>query len=402
MTDLSRVIAEPLLVAPHAAGAFAASVGAKHEPFDHALDCAAVFGPGVMRVEEKPFAFDSQAGVAIIPVRGTLLNRSNWSYSGATGYQFITGLVSAAAADPQVKAILLDVDSFGGEAAGCFECAADLRTTLRAAGKPSLAVVNSNAYSAGYALAVAADQISVIPSGGAGGAGVVTMHADYSKNLAENGVKVTFVFAGKHKVDGNPYESLPDATRADMQARIDQRYEAFVAHVAEMRGLDPQVVRDTEARIYSAADALALGLIDQISTAQGAYTTFCDSLLARPSTTQLEATTVPDLDQAAIASAERARIKAIITGAEATGRTDLANKLAFDTDMSAEMASGILAAAPVAAAPTAPRTDPLAAAMSTAGTPGILPQDDSAGTTAPDDASATVARLLSFQRRKGA
>jgi signal peptide peptidase SppA len=400
MTDLSRITAEPLLVAPHAAGAFAASIGAEHEPFDHALDCAAVFGPSVMRVEEKPFAFDVQNGVAIIPVRGTLLNRFNYSYSGATGYQLITALGAAAAADPQVKAGVLDVESFGGEAAGCFECAAELRAAFRAAGKPLLAVVNSNAYSAGYALASAADTISVIPSGGIGSVGVVTMHVDYSKSLAENGVKVTFVFAGKHKVDGNPYEALPDATRSDMQARIDQRYEAFVAHVAEMRGLDPQVIRDTEARTYSAPDALALGLIDQISPAQGAYTAFCASLLARPSTTQLEATTVPDLDQAAIASAERARMKAIITAPEAAGRTALANKLAFDTDMSAEMAVGLLGAAPVAAAP-APVADPLAAAMASAGTPGILPQDDAAGTPATDDASATIARLLSFQRRKG-
>ena len=106
---------------------------------------------------------------------------------------------------------------------------------------------------------------------------------------------------------------------------------------------------------------------------------------------------MPDIDKAAVAGAERARIKAIITGAEAEGRGELANKLAFDTDMAADMAVGILAAAPraakapAAAAPAA-AADPLAAAMAVAGTPGILPAE-AAGAT--DD---IVAQILAFQK----
>ena len=103
---------------------------------------------------------------------------------------------------------------------------------------------------------------------------------------------------------------------------------------------------------------------------------------------------MPDIDKAAVAGAERARIRAIITGAEAEGRGELANKLAFDTDMAADVAVGILAAAPRAAkAPAAaPAADPLAAAMAAAGTPGILPAE-AAG--AADD---LVAQILAFQK----
>lgn len=400
MIDIHQITAEPLLVAPHASMAFASSLAGARKPeeFDHSLDAAAVYGASVAPREEKTFAFDPGSGVAFIPIRGTLLNRFNGAYSSVTGYQAITQMGAAAAADPQVRAGVLDVDSFGGEAAGCFECAAGLRAAFRAAGKPLIAVVNSNAYSAGYALAAAADRIVLIPSGGAGSIGVVTMHVDFSKGLADAGIKVTYIYGGAHKVDGNPHEPLPDDVRADIKTRIDDRYAASVTHVATMRGISEQSVRDTEARIYSAKDALALGLIDEINTAPEAYTAFVASLPATTGSFQLEAT-VPDIDQAAVAGAERARTKAIITSPEAAGRTALANKLAFDTNMDAETAVALLAAAPAASAPAAAAaTDPLAVAMAKAGTPGIVP--DGTDSADADETSATVARLLAFQRKK--
>ena len=398
MIDLHQISAEPLLVAPHGAAAFAhslrAEAPAKREPFDHALDVAAVFGAQAVGREDKAFAFDPEAGVAFIPVRGALVNRFGGAYSDLTGYQAIVRMAEAAGADPEVRGVVLDVDSYGGEAAGAFEAAQQVRASI--AGKPSLAIVNSAAYSAGYALAVAADKIAAIPSGGAGSIGVVRMHLDQSGMLDRMGLKVSFVHAGAHKVDGNPYATLPDDVRADMQARVDQLYDAFVDHVASMRpGLTAEAVRATEARTYSAPDALAIGLIDAVSNAPDAYAAFVASLPAAAGAQSQEAP-VPDIDKAAVAGAEqRARIKAIITGAEAEGRGELANKLAFDTDLAADVAVSILAAAPRAAkapAAAAPAADPLAAAMAVAGTPGILPAE-AAGAT--DD---LVAQIIAFQK----
>lgn len=397
MIDLHQISAEPLLVAPHGAAAFAYSLRAgasvEREPFDHALDVAAVFGAQAVGREDKAFAFDPEAGVAFIPVRGALVNRFGGAYSDLTGYQAIVRMAEAAGADPEVRGVVLDVDSYGGEAAGAFEAAQQVRASI--AGKPSLAIVNSAAYSAGYGMAVAADKIAAIPSGGAGSVGVVRMHLDQSGMLDRMGLKVSFVHAGAHKVDGNPYAALPDDVRADMQARVDQLYDAFVCHVASMRpGLTAEAIRATEARTYSAPDALAVGLIDAVSNAPDAYAAFVASLPAAAGAQSQEAP-VPDIDKAAVAGAERARIKAIITGAEAEGRGELANKLAFDTDMAADVAVGILAAAPRAAkapAAAAPAADPLAAAMAASGTPGILPAE-AAGAT--DD---LVAQILAFQK----
>ena len=391
--DLAAIVAEPLLIAPTHAQAMLEAL--RREPsaegYDHGLDVAAVFGVS-LSAPEKPFAFAD--GVAYIPVRGSLINRSTSSYSWMTGYKGITQRVAAAVADPDVRAVVFDVDSYGGEAAGCFECAAEVRQMLRDSGKPSMAVVDSNAYSAGYALAIAADQVAVIPSGGAGSIGVVTMHVDFSKAMDDYGVKYTLIYSGAHKVDGNPYESLPDDVRASIQARVDGKREAFVAHVAAMRGMDPDKVRATEARSYDAAEALSLGLIDAVMTAPAALAQFQANLPAPKGAFFMEANmadpTAPDAAsaQAEARAAEKARCAAILNHAEATGRSDLAAHLAFETDMSADQAAAMLAKAPRAqAAPAAAAANPLDAAMAKAGTPNVG-ADDATGAAAPKADSA--------------
>jgi capsid assembly protease len=79
-------------------------------------------------------------------------------------------------------------------------------------------------------------------------------------------MKVTYVFSGGHKVDGNPFEPLPDAVRKDLQAQIDKTYGLFVNTVADYRGLSPAAVKGQEARVYTGSDAIAAGLADRIAT----------------------------------------------------------------------------------------------------------------------------------------
>lgn len=297
--------------------------------------------------QNKPFVFSD--GVAVIPVHGLLLNRFGDSYGYVTGYTFIRRQRDLAMADPDVKLVIYDVNSGGGEAAGNFELAQesfDMRGT-----KPTFAIVNSNCYSAAYAFASSADKVYVTPSGGAGSIGVVATHFDVSKMLDNYGIKVTFIHAGEHKVDGNSFEPLSDEVKADIQARVDATYGRFVDLVAQNRGLDPKVVRDTQARCYSAQDALALGLIDGVASPMEALALIsdggaADDAQAMTANTDTEETA---MEEAEVKKGERDRIKAITTCEAATGRTSLANHLAYETDMSAESAQAILAAAPVTA-----------------------------------------------------
>lgn len=326
------------------------------------------------RTQEKPFAFAN--GIAIIPFTGALINRFGGSYGGyVTGYNFIKRQMALALADDDVKGIVGDFNSYGGEAAGCFETS-DMIFEARGK-KPLIAVVDASCYSAGYALASAFDKVICTPSGGVGSIGVVAMHVDMSKMLKDFGVDITYIHFGDHKVDGNPYEKLSAEVKADIQKSVDQSGAKFVALVARNRKIEAKVVIDTQARCYRAEDAKSLGLIDTIATPSQAMQVFFDELSGsnsnqdeqedemsanatnEPGATDQAATHAAALSAAATAAktAERTRMAGIQGCEEAKGREALANHIAMNTDMSVDDAKKMLAAAPLAAAASAESGD---------------------------------------------
>ena len=293
------------------------------------------------KAQNKPFAF--QDGVAIIPIHGSLINRFGQCYGYVTGYNFIRRQRDAAMADPDVTAIVYDVNSGGGEAAGCFELA-DESFALRGT-KPTISVVDSACYSAAYALASTSDQVVVTPTGGAGSVGVYTMHVDMSKMLEDWGLNITLIYAGEHKVDGHPYAELPEDVRADMQKSVDATYNKFVESVARNRNLSVEAVKDTQARCYSADDALALGLIDSVASPIEAIRAFLGGH-SEASNDETTGDSLMELNEAK--QAERQRVGAIIGHPNAKGREAMATHLALNTEMSVDDAAALLAVAPVA------------------------------------------------------
>ncbi|WP_206419804.1 S49 family peptidase [Minwuia thermotolerans] len=219
--------------------------------------------------------FQLADGVAVIPVRGTLVQRNGLDpYSGMTGYDGIWRKIDAAEADPEVRGIVLDIDSPGGEVAGCF----DLADRIAGVEKPTRAILTEMACSAAYALAAACDDIWIPRTGMAGSIGVVAMHVDYSAALADAGIEVTLIFAGAHKVDGNPYEPLPDGVADELQAEIDDLYRLFAEAVAPRRGLKTDAVMALESRALAAAKALEAGLVDRVASPPEAMDDFRDQL----------------------------------------------------------------------------------------------------------------------------
>ena len=220
--------------------------------------------------QDKPFAFAD--GMAIIPITGILVNRMSWSSSFATGYGFIRSQMQAALDDDDVDLIVYDVNSPGGVSSGCAELAQEMFDSRSA--KPSLAVVDSMAYSAAYFLASAASRIAVAPSGGVGSIGCVAMHVDLSGMLAEDGVKITFIQAGDLKTDGNPYQPLSARAKENIQQDVDYHYGIFTDAVAKQRDMPSEDVRNTEAATYLPPEALDIGLVDVVETPSAALARF--------------------------------------------------------------------------------------------------------------------------------
>ncbi len=300
---------------------------------------------------QKPFIYND--GIAVIPVHGILVNRFPYCWGFITGYDFIRRQMNAALADEDVKLIVYDHDTPGGEAAGCDELAREIFASR--AVKPSMALVNTSSCSGGFWLATPCTQVVCAPSGSVGSIGVYILTMNFAKFFAEAGIDFEFIKAGKFKTSGNMYEAMSDEDRAYLQTMVDERMDEFCAAVAEFRGVDKSVARGTEARVMRPPEAIALGLIDAAVSPAEAVNNFVAELgepEAAPD--EQEQTNMAELtaeERAAILKEERQRVGAITTCDEAKGRESLAQHIAHNTDMSVDDAKVMLAAAPKAEDP---------------------------------------------------
>jgi signal peptide peptidase SppA len=308
-------------------------------------------------------------GILHIPVKGVLLHDFPFALGGwATGYDYIWEAFKRGCGDfvtGAIKGIALVCDTPGGMVAGCFDTVDRMVALKEEVGVPVRGFAHEAAYSAGYAIITVADHIAVSRTGGVGSIGVVTSHVDASGAYEKMGLKITFIHAGKHKVDGNATAPLPDDVKKRIQARIDELYDVFVSCVTRNRGMDEQAVRATEALTFTATQAVSNGLADSIGPFDDAVAAFAVDL-DEPSENNGDASMAEakqTVDQAVHdkavadaraeghavgltegAAAAQTRISAILSSEEAQGREAQANHIAFKTSMSSEDAIGMLAA----------------------------------------------------------
>lgn len=234
----------------------------------------AMAGPGA----NPRLGYDKAQGVALITIAGTLVHRLGTlrPYSGMTGYDGIRQNVLTAVADPEVKGILLDLDTPGGEAAGCFDL---VDTLYQVRGeKPMWGMVNEMAYSGGVAIASACDRVIIPRTGGIGSVGVVVVHMDWSDAVANAGLTVTIVTYGAHKADGNPFERLSKAVQSRIQSDVDTIGTLFVDTIARNRGISAKSVREQEAECFMGQVGVDAGLADAVMSPEDCFAEFVESL----------------------------------------------------------------------------------------------------------------------------
>ncbi len=207
-------------------------------------------------------------GIAVIPMCGTIMQKASLmtEYSGGVSTERLGSMLSDAMNDPEIAAVLLDIDSPGGVVYGVGELA---ETIFRMRGKkPIWATVHPLCASAAYWIASAAEKIHIQPSGECGGIGVIIAHIDKSKMFAEEGIKHTFIIAGEYKSEGNQAEPLSDEATAFLQSRVDSLYGQFVEAVAKHRGVSVQTVTDDfgKGRCLDARESLRVGMVDKVAT----------------------------------------------------------------------------------------------------------------------------------------
>lgn len=262
---LSTFVAEPWAMQPEKLDALCRFVEFKANGGTYTVEELAARG-----YQKTPADSPENSGsVAVIPVYGVLAQRMNLmsALSGGTSYQMLSAQLQSALADSNVSHVVLDIDSPGGAVPGAQELASEI-LALRGGDKKIVAQVNALAASAAYWIAAACDEIVATPSGRAGSIGVYAVHEDVSQMLEKEGVKLTYISAGKYKTEGNPSEPLSDDAKKFLQASVNQSYNAFVDGVAAGRGVTSEYVQDNfgQGRVFGAQDLVKRGMADRVAT----------------------------------------------------------------------------------------------------------------------------------------
>jgi len=205
-------------------------------------------------------------GIAIIPVAGVLTQKFDWlaALCGWTTYDAIKATLAAAMEDYRVSAILLDVDSPGGEASGML----DISDAIIAARqiKPIWSVANSCAASAAYGIAGSASRLVLPRLAQVGSIGCVIVHVDQSAADKSQGLKYSAVYSGTHKIDGWGHAPLSESARASAQHDVDYVRAAFASLVGRQGRMSSAAALETEAAMFTDDVAVTAGLADEVMT----------------------------------------------------------------------------------------------------------------------------------------
>lgn len=185
------------------------------------------------------------------------------SIFGGANAEEIVSLLKEAREDPSIEAVLIRIDSPGGQAAASQEIYREI-TRLRQAGKPVVASIGDTALSGGYYVASAADKIVAEPgalTGSIGAIWTVTQLEEFFKKL---GIEFVVIKGGGLKDIASPFREITPEEKELLQSMIDEVHEQFIKDVAEGRNLEITKVRKiADGRILTGKQAKEHGLIDE-------------------------------------------------------------------------------------------------------------------------------------------
>lgn len=215
--------------------------------------------------EEDDGGYVVQDGIATIAISGVIGKKlPKWiaEFFGMTDVDEVSAMVKLANADPEVRGILLDIDSPGGTVAGVPEVADE----IRASGKPVFAFSDGLMASAAYWLAAGASGIFASPSALVGSIGVFVPIADMRRMYEMAGIEMEIIKAGDLKAAGYPGTSLTQDQRDDIRRSVEHIYGKFTGFVLAREGEQPIPPNAMRGQDFYADQVEALGLVDGIAT----------------------------------------------------------------------------------------------------------------------------------------
>lgn len=304
--------------------------------------------------------------IAVLSISGSMVSKETFynRYVGLVSYQEVRN-AAIVAAESGCRGLLLDIDTNGGSAEGIGECS-DFLTMFDRDVMPVYTYTGTKMLSAGYWIGCIGRKVFSSAMAMDGSIGVVSAHFSYARMLKEQGIDVTMLRQGEFKALGSPYEKLDDKARADIEARMGKFYDLFLSHVSTHRGIAVPALIETaaEGRVFMGDDAVAVGLVDQITTFDKAVSAVMKAVGDRqPQVSVLTPSTylgvdhmkrkLTDAGQAAVASGMAEKL--------ALADPKLSEEVKEPTKEELEAAEAAALAAAAEPAPAEPKVEPEAA-----------------------------------------
>ena len=205
--------------------------------------------------------------VLVIPLRGMISDAPKRQFirSRPSMVQEFVSQLRKAEDDPEIKAVLLKIDSPGGSVIASDLIYNEIVTFKQRKEAKVVVAMMGVAASGGYYISLPADFILAHPTTVTGSVGVLFLRPDVTGLMEKIGVDINVSKTGKNKDMGSPFRPATAEEKKITQDLIDQLADRFLDRIAQHRKLDPKNLKEiSSARIYLAHEALNLGMVDRI------------------------------------------------------------------------------------------------------------------------------------------
>lgn len=204
--------------------------------------------------------------IAIVRIEGTIMSTAPGGFGnpGVAAADRITRELKEARENPDIKAVILKLNTGGGTVVGSDEIGREVER-VRQSGKKVVAAMGEMAASGGYWISCKADKIVANPGTFTGSIGVIMQLTEMKDLFNKLGIEVKNIKTGPYKDMGSSNKELSPAEQEIFQGLVNDSYEDFIKVVAEGRKMDPAQVRKlADGRIYTGKQAKQLGLVDDL------------------------------------------------------------------------------------------------------------------------------------------
>ncbi len=208
------------------------------------------------------FSDVKSGNTALIPING-MITGNGGSYVGQTtvSSKDITNYIKTAEEDPQIKVMVLEINSPGGSAVASDEIASAIKKVT----KPTVTIIREAGASGGYWIASATEHIIANKMSITGSIGVISSYLEFSGLMDEYGIGYERLVTGDYKDIGSPLKESSDEEKTILQSKLDKIHEIFIQEIATNRGMSVADVQNlATGEFYLGIEAFELGLIDQL------------------------------------------------------------------------------------------------------------------------------------------